>query len=140
VTTAAVIVGALLLLAAVVPLVMIGSRHTALRRRVGSFDCAVRASGRPDAVSPGVAQYATGRLLWWQLRSLSLRPARVFSRSELVVLDRQVTGRTDATGDVVLRVRCTHRGQPVELQMSRAACSGLVSWLEAAPRSVGRVV
>lgn len=135
----AALAGVLLLLAAAGVGTAYLSRRSTLTRRVGSFVCTVRADGSSVPPTRGVAQYATGRLVWWRLRSLSPRPARSWSRRDLVLVERVRTGQDDGRGEELLRVRCEHRGEPFELTLPAGACSGLVSWLEAAPRDVGRV-
>jgi len=106
-------------------------RLRALSRRVGSFECGVRRAGAPG--SPwvaGIAHYGVGRIDWWRLWSVSLRPARTWSRYDLAI-----EGREPLAGDgpETYLVRCTYRGQDLELTMSKGAYEGLASWLEAAP-------
>lgn len=139
----AVVALGVLLLAAVTVAGLYLSRQRTLSRRVGSFACAFRDApgGEPaGSVTAGIAQYATGRLIWWRTLSLAPRPARSWSRSDLVVLDRDPLAETDELGRPLLRVRCGHRGTTFDLTMSEPAFAGLVSWLEAGPRPVGRVV
>ncbi len=113
---------------------LLASRMRTLIRRVGSFDCRLPvADGTNDRVRAGIAQYGVGRLDWWRFWSLSVRPARSWQRSELIILGRDpivVGGRTG-----IYLVRCQHRGADLQLQMSTAAYAGLTSWLEAAPPS-----
>lgn len=61
---------------------------------------------------------------------MSLRPARTWSRYDLVIAGREPLAGEES--DTYL-VRCRYRGQDFELTMSRAAYEGLASWLEAAP-------
>ena len=106
-------------------------RLRALSHRVGSFECGARRAGAPGAPwVAGIAHYGVGRIDWWRLWSVSLRPARTWSRYDLVI-----TGREPFSGDGpdAYLVRCRYRGQDFELTMSRAAYEGLASWLEAAP-------
>lgn len=136
---AALVVLAALLLAAVCVLVLYLTRQRTLSRRVGSFGCGLRDDGSVAWVS-GTAQYATGRLLWWRSLSLAPRPEHSWSRAELDLLERVLLEETGDDGLPLLLVRCIHRGRPFELTMSVQACAGLVSWLEAGPRAVGRVI
>lgn len=142
----ALVLGALLLGAVVVAFLYL-SRQRTLARRVGSFACAFRAdtgdgsdagSGRHWA--PGIAQYARGRLLWWRSHSLAPRPAHAWSRSELTLVERTQLDTVDEQGRPMLLVRCRHGAEHFQLTMSVPACAGLVSWLEAGPRPVGRVI
>ena len=128
------LVGAVLLV-----VLLVSSRIRTLTRRVGSFDCRLPLSDTvPDRVQAGIAQYGVGRLDWWRFWSLSIRPAKTWLRSELVILGREpivVGGRSG-----IYLVRCRYRGEDLKLQMSVAAYAGLTSWLEAAPpASHGRV-
>ena len=122
-----------LLVVALLVVLLYASRQRALSRRIGSFGCFL--SG-----TPGRAQYATGRLVWWRTLSLAPRPAEVWMRSDLVVLASQPLGVEDQSGRPLLQVQCRHGDVELELTMSAGAYSGLVSWLESAPRAVGRVV
>lgn len=107
-----------------------------LTGRVGSFVCGLRPEQGHGEPVAGVAQYGVGRLDWWRSASLSPRPARTWQRGELLVTSR--TEDPHRPGRVL--VRCEHRGDEFELSLTDAACAGLVSWLEAGPRPVGRVI
>lgn len=117
------------------------SRQRTLSQRVGSFTCALRPEGAEGGPgTPGIAQYTTGRLVWWRTLSLAPRPAHSWSRAELTLLERVGLDEVDDAGQRVLLVRCCHGAQAFELTMSEAACAGLVSWLESGPRPSGRVI
>ncbi|NLF06045.1 MAG: DUF2550 family protein [Actinomycetales bacterium] len=128
-----VIFGALLLVGALVVL-LYRRRLGTLTGRVGSFACGLRPERHGEPVA-GVAQYGVGRIEWWRGASLSPRPARTWHRVDLVVAewveDPHRPGR--------VLVRCQHVEDEFELSLSRAACAGLVSWLEAAPVNTNRV-
>lgn len=129
-----VVLGVLLVLGAAVAVVY-RRRLGMLTSRVGSFTCGVRPErGHGEPVS-GIAQYGVGRLDWWRTASLSPRPARTWDRQclevELRVEDPHRPGK--------VLVRCRHGVDEFELSLSRAACAGLVSWLEAAPVDTNRV-
>ena len=139
-------VGALLLVLGVVVGAYV-SRQRALCGRVGSFGCRWLADApSTDAVgddllgTAGVARYCGDRLLWWRSVSLSPRPAQSWLRAELTVLDRVRLDHDDDTGHPVLLVTCRHQEVEFALVMSAPACAGLVSWIEAGPRPVGRVI
>lgn len=136
-----VVVGAVLavvVLTAVLAVVGYLSRLRALSGRVGSFSCGLRGDGAASWTA-GIAQYGAHRLEWWRVLSLAVRAERVWSRASLTLLDREPTGETDDRGRALLLVRCEHRGETFELLISEAAAAGLVSWLEAGPRTPGRV-
>lgn len=142
----ATVVLGVLLLAVVLVVFLYLSRQRTLSRRVGSFSCAMRPEGDSAADhdgrpwTPGIAQYATGRLLWWRVVSLAPRPACTWSRSELTLVERIPVDAVDEHGQPLLLVRCRHGAEEFQLTMSAPACAGLVSWLEAGPRPVGRVI
>jgi len=119
-----------LALVAVLLLVLFAVRVRRLARRIGSFECALRPAGRRDWTS-GIAVFGVGRVDWYRLVSLSLRPDRTFARSDLEVLER-VHRKPGGAGQVT-EVRCGLPGQEVELAMRRESLAGLVSWLESAP-------
>lgn len=147
----ALVLGVLLLGAVLVAFLYL-SRQRALAHRVGSFACGLRpddpeggasGGGAPGAGrhwAPGIAQYASGRLLWWRAHSLAPRPAHSWSRSQLTLVERIALDTVDDQGRAMLLVRCRHGDEHFQLTMSVPACAGLVSWLEAGPRPVGRVI
>ncbi|MPV38132.1 DUF2550 family protein [Georgenia subflava] len=117
-----------LVLVLVVGLVLFAVRVRRLGRRIGSFECARRPAGQRDWTS-GLAVYGVGRIDWYRLVSLRMRPSRSFVQQDLVIVDRVRRG----SADQVVEARCRHRGEEFELAMVATAYSGLVSWLEAAP-------
>lgn len=138
VVLAAALAGAVLVLAVCV---LGWQRRRALTGRVASFSCSLRFAPVPEAPwVRGIAQYGTGRLMWWRLLSLSFRPTRTWSRSELVVLDRVDLPGTDQQGRSLVQVTCRHREDEFQLMLSAPALAGLVSWLESGPRPVGEVM
>lgn len=115
------------------------ARRRALTRRVASFSCQLLDGPPGGAWRAGVAQYGTGRLMWWSTASLSPRPARTWARAELHLLSREPLDRLDERGRPMVLLHCTHRGDGFDVIVSAPACSGLVSWLESAPRTLGAV-
>lgn len=109
------------------------ARQRTLARRVGSFSCALR-PGPEVALRPGVAQFAVGRLLWWSSLSLSPRPARIWTRQDLVLMTRHPLDECDDLGRPLVLVHCRHLAEEFEVVIPGVACTGLVSWLESAPR------
>lgn len=118
-------------------------RRTLIIRRGGVVESWLRHSpGAPWR--HGLAEYRGGQLYWHRALSLRLRPHAAFDRSQLSVLSSRPAlaaqevllgpGLTVATCQVLIR----HRGRQadrreVELAMSQAALTGLLSWLEASP-------
>ena len=125
----------LLVLGAVVALYV--SRQRTLSHRVASFSCMLNAGENVSRVwQPGTAQYTREALLWWRTLSLSPRPARTWSRSELEVVVRVPVGQEDEEGRPLLVVHCRHGEDSFQFLVSAPAYAGLVSWLESAgPRS-----
>lgn len=143
----AVVVASLVTLVGVTGCVWL-SRTRTLARRVGSFSCRlVELDGdRPEAASArGVGQYGAATLYWWRRLSVMPRPARTWSRSSIVVLERvvlpPVPGRPQA---VVAHCRVVPSAggsaREIRLQMSADAYAGFTSWLEATPSRVGKVI
>lgn len=116
------------------------SRQRTLTRRVASFVCMLNTGPTVRRVwQPGVAQYTRERLLWWRTLSLSPRPARSWSRTELELVERTPIGQDDEEGRPLLMVHCRHGADEFQVMISAPAYAGLVSWLESGPRRVGRL-
>lgn len=122
------------------------SRTRTLSRRVGSFSCLLVELHRHES-SParGVGQYGSMTLYWWRRYSIVPRPARVWSRSSIEVLERTVLPLVPGRPQAVVarcRVAPSSGGPPREitLQMSADAYAGFTSWLEATPSRVGKVI
>jgi Protein of unknown function (DUF2550) len=132
---------ALVLLIALTAVVVL--RRSLISRRGGIIECWLRhAPGEPWL--QGLAEYRRGQLYWHRSMSLRLRPHAAFDRSQLAVLDSRpaTPAEHSALGSGLVVLRCQalvrHRGRPadqrvVELGMSRAAFTGLLSWLESSP-------
>lgn len=117
------------------------SRQRTLSRRVASFACQLNAGEAVRRMwQPGIAQYTHERLLWWRTLSLSPRPARVWSRSRLTLVERVPVGQDDEEGRPLLLVHCRHGDEAFQLMLSAPAYAGLVSWLESGPRPLGRAL
>lgn len=130
---AVVVLGLALLAVVVLTGALLSRRHT-LTRRVGSFVCVWSPAGMPAARAPGIAQYATGRLEWWRVVSLSPLPAETWDRDLLEVLEWEELNEVDALGRPLVTAACRHGEEGFSLTMSAPAYAGLVSWLEARPR------
>jgi Protein of unknown function (DUF2550) len=134
-------------LTAVVVLLGLGAalvlRRAVISRRGGVVECALRHNpGAPW--QHGLAEYRGDQLYWHRAGSLRFRPHAAFDRSQLSVLrSRPAAPDEDVRlGPGAVVVQCEglirHRGRPaerrvVELAMSEAARTGLLSWLEASP-------
>jgi hypothetical protein len=103
-------------------------RHT-LKRRVGSFSCALLVR---DRWVSGVAHYGARDLYWWRTRTLSPRPEHVWPRGAIAVVERRRADAGSTVGPLLVRCAVGH-GEEVRLMMSAEAYAGLTSWLEAAP-------
>lgn len=114
------------------------TRQRALATRIGSFECMLRHFGEGQSWRVGTAQYASGRLMWWNALSLSPRPAHAWAREELHLAGRAPLGQQDDAGDELFAVDCTHLQEVFQLVMSAPAYAGLVSWLESRPSRVRR--
>jgi hypothetical protein len=117
--------------------VVVLARRLLLARGVGTFDCSLRRSNRRGGGGwvLGVARYEADRLDWFQVLTVSPRPARSLARERLVILERrepdEVRSYAVLPGWVV--VLCAYGTSTLELAMSDAAYSGLAAWLESAP-------
>jgi hypothetical protein len=124
-----------------------------LRRRVitsrgGVVECFLR-SHLTGRWQHGFAEYRSGELRWHRSLSLRLRPHRAFDRRGLAITGSRLIGPDDANwlGPGTMIVTCRDRPKParvdrpgywaapdvIELAMSRAALTGYLAWLEAAP-------
>jgi Protein of unknown function (DUF2550) len=119
-----------LALVAVLLLILFAVRVRRLAHRIGSFECALRPAGRREWTS-GIAVFGVGRVDWYRLVSLSLRPDRTFARGDLEVRER--VHRPPGGADQITEIRCGLPGGEVDLAMRRESLEGLVSWLESAP-------
>lgn len=130
------VVGALLVLALIYGIALIGRRRW-LSRDGGTFELSYRhQDDRPGrGWLLGLGRYSGDDLEWFRIFSLSPRPKRVWSRDHLGYAGRrEPTGPEERSlydGHVV--VACTYAGTAVELAMSESALTGLQSWLEAGP-------
>lgn len=139
----AVVLGSLVLLAGAGAAVWL-SRLRTLARRVGSFHCLLT-EAEASAGIRGVAQYGATALYWWRRASVVPRPARIWARGSIAVLERTVLPIVPGRPPAVVarcRVACVGGGAPheVQIQMSADAYAGFTSWLEATPSRVGTVI
>jgi hypothetical protein len=133
-------------------------RRRLITRAGGVVECCLRAtpSGRWQQ---GLAEYRTGQLCWHRSLSLGLGPRAVFDRRGLVLVGSRPVGAADApwlgSGTMIVtcrarpeqarrspssrdQARARYAGQRadavvIQLAMSKAALTGYLAWLEAAP-------
>jgi hypothetical protein len=131
---------AALVLGAVAWLVL---RFWLITRHGGVVECGLRQlSGA--TWRHGLAEYQRGQLCWHRSMGLRLRPAACFARAGLrIVRSRRPAGaEAGRFGPGVVIAECETRPalatrpddvELIELAMSEAALTGLLSWLESSP-------
>jgi hypothetical protein len=118
-------------------------RFWIITRHGGIVECALR---QPPGTKwrQGLAEYQRGQLCWHRSVGIRLRPAACFPRAGLrIVRTRQPAGaEADRFGPEVVIAECETRPvrptrprevDQIELAMSEAALTGLLSWLESSP-------
>ncbi len=91
--------GAIALVLAIVTVAALGVfRLRTLTRRIGSFDCGIRPVDAAGQWEQGIAHYGVTRIAWWRCWSLSMRPAMLLDRSELVITGRRPLRPEDVDG------------------------------------------
>ena len=105
------------------------ARRMAIRRPGGAVPCSLR---RDPEVRwrHGVVAYRTGSLAWFRSASLRLRPDAVFDRQSLRLVER----RPLESGTSVVLFETGTPGERLWLELSTDALTGLLAWVEAAPR------
>lgn len=131
---------AALVLGAVAWLVL---RFWLVTRHGGVVECVLRQL--PSTTwRQGLAEYQRDQLCWHRSVGIRLKPAVCFPRAGLrIVRSRPPTGaEADRFGPEVVIAECearparparSHEVRRVELAMSEAALTGLLSWLESSP-------
>lgn len=121
----------------------LGLRSWIITRHRGVVECGLRQTSGTKW-RQGVAEYQRGQLCWYQSLGLRLRPAACFPRAGLrIIRSRRPAGaEADRFGPGVVIAECetrparptrAHDVQLIELAMSEAALTGLLSWLESSP-------
>lgn len=133
---------ALDVLGVLIALVLVFGVGLVVRRRViardgGTFELShrLRASKAGRGWVLGVGRYSGEQLQWFRFFSLSPRPHRVWLRDDVQFEGRRAPEGAEEVSlyeDHVV-VRCSTRGDDVELAMSESSLMGLQSWLEAGP-------
>jgi hypothetical protein len=111
----------------------IAARRFLLERGGGTVECGLREPGGSWRL--GVASYQPEELWWFRIFGVWMRPAETFPRRDLTVASRRLPTDAEATslGPGMVVVECRLAGDRVELALTEAALTGLLSWLEAAP-------
>jgi hypothetical protein len=142
---AALEIGAVWLLAALLALAVLAAtgiaiRRTLLERGGGTVECGLR-RGPEQGWRLGLAAYQPAELRWYDAFGVLLRPRAVFARRALRVTSRRPADAWESAslgqGMVVVECSAGEYSGPVELAMSEAAMTGFLSWLESAPPGRG---
>lgn len=110
-------------------------RGMVIGRRGGAIPCGLQASG--GTWRHGVMAYEGDELCWYASPGLRLRPDTRFGRATLRIVDSRPATEAEAAelGAGLVVARCSvGGGQTVGIALSEAALTGLLAWLEAAPR------
>jgi hypothetical protein len=129
------VIGAVVVLVAVLWLLLIIVRQRYLVRSQGGIPVAIR--GRGTRWRYGIGRYVGAELHWFGVLGLGTRPSRSLVRTELQVIGRHQVSADDRAalpaGAVIIELRDS-RGS-ITLGLGEGAYTGFVSWLEAsAPR------
>lgn len=142
---AALELGAVWILAALLALAVLAATGIAIRRVLlerggGTVECGLRRSPE-QGWRLGLAAYQPAELRWYDAFGVLLRPRAVFARRALSVESRRPADAWETAslgqGMVVVECQSAECGGPVELAMSEAALTGFLSWLESAPPGRG---
>jgi hypothetical protein len=110
-------------------------RRWLLERRGGTVECSLREPDGRGVWRLGIGRYSGDELLWFAIFGLRLRPRRVVHRRGLIVSRRRGPKAEEEASlhpDAGI-VEVRDGGRTLELAMSRAALTGFLAWLEAAP-------
>ncbi|GAB3704162.1 DUF2550 domain-containing protein [Mariniluteicoccus flavus] len=141
------LVGLALVLLVLIPVIALFARRRWLSRQGGMFECSLRLNKAiPGAGwSLGVARYNGEHLEWFPAFSLGFRPRVRLRRTATAAIDTRDPRDAEAVllyqGQRIVELRTIQDfGDPEEweLAMDAGSVTGLLSWLEAAPPSVGR--
>lgn len=108
------------------------TRRRYLGRGGGTIECAVRAG---DRWRLGVGRYAGDELRWYRIFGLWPTAEAVFSRRDLEIVTRTTPadGERSVLGPDAMIITCRTGDGCTDLAMSRAALTGFLAWMEAAP-------
>lgn len=125
----------ILVVALVAALAGLVLRRRYLGRGGGTIECAVRGLGRTPSWRLGVARYAGDELRWYRIFGLWPTAGVVLSRRdlEIVTRDEPSTAEHAVLGSDAVILTCRSGAGSTDIAMSRAALTGFLAWLEAAP-------
>lgn len=115
-------------------LVALVARRRYLGRGGGTIECAVR-GGRGPGWRLGVGRYIGDELRWYRIFGLWPTPETVLSRRDLEIVTRGEPSADEhgVLGADAVIITCRSGDGCTDLAMSRAALTGFLAWLEAAP-------
>ena len=112
-------------------------RRVGLQRAGGTVELSLRLKrpGHGRGWVNGVGRFVGDELRWYRVFSLSPRPRRRYSRTDLQVVQRREPsgGEHRALQHGAVVMECRSGDGPVELAMSTSAVTGFLAWLEARP-------
>lgn len=128
----AVVVAAVLVVLVGAGLIGLVSRRRYLGRGGGTIECAVR-TGRRWRL--GVGRYVGDELRWYRIFGLWPTVDAVLSRRDLEIVTRGTPTDDERSmlGTDAMIITCRSGDGCTDLAMSRAALTGFLAWLEAAP-------
>jgi hypothetical protein len=113
----------------------IASRRFVLERRGATIECGLRRPGGPWRL--GLASYQLDEFCWYRIFGLSPGPEHTFPRRDLTVVSRRPPTQAEESalgpGRIVVECRLGAAGR-LELALAESVLTGLLAWLEAAPR------
>lgn len=113
----------------------IASRRFVLERRGATIECGLRRPGGKWRL--GLASYQLDAFYWYRIFGLSPRPEHTFPRRDLTVVSRRPPTQAEQSalgpGRIVVECRLGDAGK-LELALAESVLTGLLAWLEAAPR------
>ena len=131
---------AVVVLALVGALVALVARRRYLGRGGGTIECAVRGGRRAGDRRTtvwrlGVGRYAGDELRWYRIFGLWPTAETVLSRRDLEIVTRGEPSPDEhgVLGADAVIITCRSGDGCTDLAMSRAALTGFLAWLEAAP-------
>lgn len=134
-------VAVVLVVALVAALAWLVLRRRYLGRGGGTIECAVRAPAAGASARGagtwrlGVGRYAGDELRWYRIFGLWPTAGAVLSRRDLEIVARDEPSAAEhaVLGADAVILTCRGRDVRTDIAMSRAALTGFLAWLEAAP-------
>lgn len=140
------VVGGVLLALLLVPLIVLYARRRWLARQGGMVDCGMRVTGPVETPwKLGAARYNGEHLEFFPAFSFAFTPRVRLRRTATTVLGTREPSPEEGvvlySGQRIVRLESAPDfgdTQGWEIAMEAGSATGLLSWLEAAPPSVGR--